>query len=69
MWAYMQSVIVSHKEALWLPYLLFLAMPYFAQLIYPFHLNTMKYLVTCTILQYTHIRSLSTLSPVVFFKT
>ena len=50
------AVIVSCKGALWLPYLLFLVILYFAQLIYPFYLSTMKYLVTCTILQCTHIR-------------
>ena len=40
----MQLVVVSCKGALWLPYLLFLVMLYFAQLIYPvYFISIMKY--------------------------
>ena len=43
---YMQLVITSYKEAIWLPYLSFCYAIVFAQLVYQIYLYTKKYLET-----------------------
>ena len=63
---YMQLVITSCKEALWLPYLLFCYAIDFAQLVCPIYLSTKKYLETYTLFSSIHILEFMNLSLLAF---